>query len=52
MNAIGGGVYAMDWRSAGIRIWFFPHSSVPADIKAGKPTTSGWGTVNARFTRC
>ena len=45
MNDVGGGVYAMDWRSAGIRIWFWPAGSVPSDITSGKPTTSGWGTV-------
>lgn len=45
MNAIGGGIYAMDWRKEGIRIWFFPKGSYPADIVAGKPAISGWGTV-------
>jgi hypothetical protein len=45
MNAIGGGIYAMDWRKEGIRIWFFPKGSYPADIAAGKPAISGWGTV-------
>ena len=46
MNAIGGGIYAMDWRKEGIRIWFFPKGSYPADIVAGKPAISGWGTVS------
>jgi hypothetical protein len=46
MNAIGGGIYAMDWRKEGIRIWFFPKGSYPADIVAGKPAITGWGTVN------
>jgi hypothetical protein len=41
----GGGVYAMDWRKEGIRIWVFPRSGIPADILSGKPTITGWGTV-------
>lgn len=45
MLAAGGGVYAMDWRSSGIRIWYFPPNKIPKDITSGKPTTSGWGTV-------
>ena len=49
MLAAGGGVYAMDWREAGIRIWYFPPNKVPKDITSGKPTTSGWGTVNSKF---
>ena len=42
-----GGVYAMDWRKAGIRIWYFPPDQIPQDIINGKPTTSGWGTVTS-----
>jgi len=49
LTDIGGGVYAMDWRSTGIRTWFFPSGSVPQDILNGKPTTSGWGTVSTSF---
>jgi hypothetical protein len=45
MNDYGGGVYAMDWRSTGIRIWEFPPNAIPSDIQSGKPTTSGWGEV-------
>lgn len=46
MNSIGGGVYAMDWREEGIRIWFFPRMAVPVDIRNGNPTPSGWGKVD------
>ena len=45
MNYAGGGVYAMDWRTAGIRIWYFSPDNIPSDIQNGNPTTSGWGTV-------
>jgi hypothetical protein len=41
----GGGVYAMDWRNAGIRIWYFSPDAIPDDIASGNPTTSGWGKV-------
>ena len=46
MNNWGGGVYAMDWRSTGIRVWMFPSWAIPSDIQSGNPTTSGWGTVS------
>lgn len=45
MNDVNGGVYAMDWREEGIRIWYFEPDAVPEDICNGNPTTSGWGTV-------
>jgi hypothetical protein len=44
-NQQGGGVYAVDWRKEGIRIWAFPRKSIPADILSGNPTTNGWGEV-------
>lgn len=28
-NNIGGGVYAMEWTSVAIRIWFFPRGHIP-----------------------
>jgi hypothetical protein len=36
-NANGGGIYAMEWTSAHISIWHFPHTSAPADIAAASP---------------
>lgn len=54
-NQQGGGVYAVDWRKEGIRIWAFPRKSIPADILSGNPTTNGWGQVfsppTARLTQ-
>jgi hypothetical protein len=46
-NDVGGGVYAMDWRAEGIRIWTFPRSSIPQDILDGNPTTAGWPLVHS-----
>jgi hypothetical protein len=42
-NAIGGGVYAMQWTSDFIKVWFFPRSEIPADIINMVPDPSGWG---------
>ncbi len=48
-NNNGGGVYAMQWESSGVYVWFWPHSSVPADITAGSPVTGNWGTPIVAF---
>lgn len=44
-NNNGGGIHAMVWdKDEGIKAWFFPRSSTPADITAGTPDPTGWGT--------
>ncbi|KAL3439098.1 concanavalin A-like lectin/glucanase domain-containing protein [Aspergillus tetrazonus] len=48
-NSNFGGVYATEWTSDHISIWFFPRSSIPSDITAGNPDPSTWGTPAARF---
>ncbi|WWC58563.1 uncharacterized protein I303_101106 [Kwoniella dejecticola CBS 10117] len=48
-NAIGGGVYAMRWSKAGITVWFFPRTNIPADITADAPNPSSWGKAMAHF---
>lgn len=48
-NQAGGGVYATEWTSDNINIWFFSNSSVPSDITSGSPDPSGWGTPAASF---
>lgn len=54
MNSRGGGVYAVELRDAGIRAWFFPTGTIPADITAENPDPSSWGTALADFpsTNC
>ena len=54
MNNRGGGVYALELRDAGIRAWFFPSGTVPADITAENPDPSTWGIALADFpsTKC
>jgi len=49
-NNIGGGVYAMEWTSSAISIWFFPRSAIPLDITASIPDPTGWGTPTTVFT--
>ncbi|KAL2010734.1 hypothetical protein VTN00DRAFT_6541 [Thermoascus crustaceus] len=55
-NANGGGVYATELRKEGIRVWFFPRSSIPSDISNpnASPDPSTWGTALADFpsTNC
>lgn len=48
-NNNGGGVYAMQWASTGIYVWFWYHGRVPSDVTNGSPDTSGWGTPTASF---
>ncbi|KAF7170947.1 hypothetical protein CNMCM5623_003394 [Aspergillus felis] len=54
-NENGGGVYAMELRSDGIRIWFFPRHHIPTNINASTTLDpSSWGTPLADFpgTKC
>jgi hypothetical protein len=48
-NDIGGGVYAMQWESSGVYVWFFPRGSIPSDITDGAPVTGNWGTPIVAF---
>jgi len=49
-NEVGGGVYAMDWRAGGIRVWSFTRDNIPEDILAGNPTTADWPVPDFDFT--
>jgi hypothetical protein len=49
MNANGGGVYAMEWTSDYINVYFFPRDAIPDDITNENPDPSGWGTPTANF---
>jgi hypothetical protein len=48
-NDMGGGIYAMELRSEGIRTWLFDRSSIPSDITNQSPDPSTWGTALADF---
>jgi len=44
-NNGGGGVYACEWTTSAIKIWFFPRNQIPGDISGGNsPNPGGWGT--------
>lgn len=49
-NANGGGVYAMEWTTEAISVYFFQRGSIPSDISSGSPNPSGWGTPVAQFS--
>ncbi|KIW51302.1 hypothetical protein PV05_10039 [Exophiala xenobiotica] len=44
-----GGVYATEWTSSAISIWFFPRSGIPSDISSGSPDPSTWGSPISAF---
>lgn len=48
-NSLGGGVYAMEWTSSAIKVFFFPRQSIPSDITSGKPDPTSWGLPVALF---
>ena len=50
-SANRGGVYAMEWTSVAIKIWFFPRDAIPATITTGAQTldTSQFGVPMANF---
>ena len=51
-NSNNGGVYAMQWSSIHINVWFFPRTSIPADITAGTPNPSTWEEPVVNFAGC
>ncbi|MCJ1284958.1 hypothetical protein MMC26_004295 [Xylographa opegraphella] len=48
-NGNGGGVYAMEWTSDYIRIFFWPGGSAPSDALGDSPNPSNWGRPAAHF---
>ncbi|KAI8954064.1 glycoside hydrolase family 16 protein [Xylaria longipes] len=51
-NAEGGGVYALEWDSQDIKIWHFPRTAIPNDIKLAPmatPDPTTWGPPQALF---
>ncbi|KIW12123.1 hypothetical protein PV08_09397 [Exophiala spinifera] len=48
-NSVGGGVFATEWTSEAISIWFFPRGAIPSDISSGSPDPSGWGLPQGQF---
>ncbi|KAH7023411.1 concanavalin A-like lectin/glucanase domain-containing protein [Ilyonectria destructans] len=48
-NDNGGGVYAMEWTSDHISVWFFARGQIPNNVKSDTPDPSTWGLPAARF---
>jgi len=48
-NNNGGGVYAMEWTSNAINIWFWPQNAVPGDARGSNPNPGGWGNPTSTF---
>jgi hypothetical protein len=49
-NSGGGGVYAIEWTSQYIRIWFFPASAgIPANVLSANPDPTTWPVPQANF---
>ncbi|KAF9735704.1 hypothetical protein PMIN06_006766 [Paraphaeosphaeria minitans] len=51
LNDNGGGVYATEWTSDAISIWFFPRDSVPEGVTGDNPDPSTWGTPSAKWVQ-
>lgn len=49
-NEIGGGVFALEWTSSAINIFFFPRTGIPQDITSGNPDPSTWGKPSTSFS--
>ncbi|KAI2629850.1 glycoside hydrolase family 16 protein [Hypoxylon sp. NC1633] len=50
-NEIGGGIFALEWTSSAINIFFFPRTgSIPEDIASGNPDPSSWGNPSTSFS--
>ncbi|KAI9735456.1 MAG: hypothetical protein M1818_006462 [Claussenomyces sp. TS43310] len=48
-NNNGGGVYALEWTSSLIKIYFFPRDKIPQDITDGTPDPTNWGLPAANY---
>ncbi|KAK1921314.1 concanavalin A-like lectin/glucanase domain-containing protein [Papiliotrema laurentii] len=48
-NELGGGVFAMQWDGAGIKMWNWNREGIPADIVNDQPTPETWGIPAAAW---
>ncbi|KAF2184299.1 glycoside hydrolase family 16 protein [Zopfia rhizophila CBS 207.26] len=48
-NQAAGGVYAMEWTSSFIKMWYFPRNAIPVDVSSNSPDPGKWGTLQANF---
>ncbi|OCB91539.1 hypothetical protein A7U60_g1217 [Sanghuangporus baumii] len=50
-SSSGGGVYALNWNSSGLYMWFFPRGSIPSDLPTSTPNPDGWGLPVAAYPK-
>ncbi|KAF1976131.1 putative endo-1,3(4)-beta-glucanase [Bimuria novae-zelandiae CBS 107.79] len=50
LNKAWGGIYAMQWTSSGIKMWFWPRDAIPYNLFGNSPEPNTWGTPTASFT--
>ncbi|GAA5884531.1 hypothetical protein JCM16303_000014 [Sporobolomyces ruberrimus] len=43
-NKNGGGLYVLEWSSAGIKAWMFERDQIPKDLASKTPNPSSWTT--------
>ncbi|KAI9736281.1 MAG: hypothetical protein M1834_001167 [Cirrosporium novae-zelandiae] len=48
-NDADGGVYALEWTSDFIKLWFWTRSQIPSSILAGEPDVTTFGTPQANY---
>lgn len=48
-NAVGGGVYALQWTDEAISVWHFARHAIPKDVVAKQPDPRRWGPPQASF---
>ncbi|CAI6279834.1 unnamed protein product [Periconia digitata] len=51
LNDNGGGVYATEWTSDHIQVFFFPRGKVPSDVLGDAPNPSSWGKPAVKFEK-
>lgn len=49
-NAARGGVYAMQWTSGTINVYWWARRDIPQDVKGGSPDPSTWATPVASYS--
>jgi len=49
-NNFGGGIYAVQWTSTAISVWFFSRGYIPSNVQSAQPDPAQWGRPLSQFT--